>query len=147
MLSNSEYTFYATNTISPKDWPAQSCEQQKKARVRHIFRVMLWREDDKAFNSSLDDLAKRQHSECGVKSLSHYLKEDLYANFQEEMRELGHIDLVLADNSVLLLTNYDEEEKFIRNGIITIDPKMISAARKLFVRLQDEAIPYAFAPD
>ena len=143
MIEKAEHTFYATNTIAPKDWPVDSCEKQRNSSVRKIFRVMIRRKKATEFNKALDNLAVRQLKECGVDIVAHYLKDDLYRKYRGEVQELGDIDIVLVDNSVLLLTNYDEAEKVILNGRVTIDAKLVNTARRMFASLEKRASRYA----
>lgn len=142
ILQNAKETFYATNTIAPKDWPKESCEKQRLAKVKYIYRVMIKRQYDDLFNKKLDELALRQLRECNVDQISYIYKSDLYSKFRNHIQQLGSIDIVLADNEVLLLTNYDEETKFIRNGIVTTDTRLINIANDLFSKLKRISVPY-----
>lgn len=141
LIRNASKSIYATNTIAPDDWPFKSCKMQKNAKVKKIKRIMLRRRNEPEFNNRLDSLAHRQLRECGIDNIYHYLKESLYSNFNDEIEELGYIDIVMADESVMLLTNYDENTKHIIGGFLTIQPKKIKTAKSLFnslFRLSEE---------
>lgn len=125
---------YATNTIAPDDWPLDACKVQKNI-IGEIKRVMVFRNDDDQFNNSLRNLGIRQLKECKVKSVQWIFVKQLYDREKEYfpfIQKLGFIDLVLVDDKVLLLTNYDENTKNIRQGILTTNPEEIRLAKELF---------------
>jgi len=135
ILAKGQDTFFATNTIAPDDWPALSCEKQRTAGVETIRRVMILRRDEPDFNGVLEGLGRRQLRECGVDGVLTYFKDELYENFPREIAVLGQIDIVLVDNSALLITAYDERDKTIRQGLLTTDSAKVTTARQMFGEL------------
>ena len=144
LVKNAKNIIYATNTISPADWPDEQCELQINCNAS-IYRIMIHRKNDTLFNNKLKELGQRQLKECNVKSVQWIYKENLYepeGHYFKYINALQHIDLVLVDNEILLLTNYDEQDKRIINGVITNDPNKIKLASNLFELLTKKANRY-----
>jgi len=144
LVKNAKESLYATNTIAPSDWPDEQCELQLNCNAS-IHRIMIHRKNDTIFNNKLKKLGTRQLEECNVKSVQWIYKEELYepeGHYFKFINALQHIDLVLVDNEILLLTNYDEQEKRIINGVITNDPTKIKLAKNLFKLLTKKANNY-----